>query len=342
VNGVTSRAVGALLACLPSAAAVHAQGQDSTPGQRNLLVMAELLPGRYDNSNQHYFDIRRQLPEQDRHRRVHTVIQRVTAPAFGEYVFLWSDETQTPKGLQRSSRVVTLAAGPGADEVTMKRYYRMTPAPITEAELGTLKPADLVRADGCDYYFKRRADHFRGRQVEKACQFDWQGQKVYGYNEMSLSPTSLWTEDLKYRVATGERITGPGSAEPYWQERARTFHCYVDVPGVGGGRDVPYRRYDDLEIHDKGGTVTFRTDEPAAREVSLRLESVTWHVLNEANGNFNRDSLVLHAHERMPDGTMRNGSYAFTDPTATRIGINLGWMLANCALVSRKDARPEM
>ena len=337
----TVRAAWALGACLLGASAVHAQGQDSTPGQRNLLIMAELLPGRYDNVNQQYSDTRRQLPEADRHRRTHTIIERVQAPAFGDRVFLWTDETETAKGTQRSNRVVTLAAGPAVDQVTMKRYYRVTGS-IAKTELGALKPTDLVRADGCDYYFKRRADHFRGQQVEKACQFDWQGDKVYGYNEMSLSATSIWTEDLKYLVSTGKRITGPGSAEPYWLERARTFHCYVDVPGVGGGRDIPFKRYDNLELHDKGGTVTFKTEESVPREVYLRLQAVTWHVLNEANDNFNRDSLVLYAYERMPDGTNKNGSYSFTDPTATRIGINQGWMLVNCALTKRNETRPQM
>jgi hypothetical protein len=52
-----------LLGSLP----VLAQGQDSTAGERNLRIMAELLPGVYDNANQAYFDGRRKLPLEDRH-----------------------------------------------------------------------------------------------------------------------------------------------------------------------------------------------------------------------------------------------------------------------------------
>ena len=46
--------------------AAYAQGQDSTPAERNLLIMAEMLPGVYDNANQAYFDQRRGLPDDDR------------------------------------------------------------------------------------------------------------------------------------------------------------------------------------------------------------------------------------------------------------------------------------
>ncbi len=73
----------------------------------------------------------------------------------------------------------------------------------------------------------------------------------------------------------------------------------------------------------------------------LRLQAVTWHVLNEASDNFNRNSLVPYAYQREHDGKMVKGSYVFTDIDATRIGNNLGWMLVNCALTKRAAARPE-
>ncbi len=322
-------------------APARAQGQDSTPGERNLRVMVELLPGIYDNVNQAYFDGRRKLPAADRHPRTHTVITQVSAPAFGKHVFLWVSETETPAGRQSSHRVATLEAGPGADEVTMRHYLRMEGV-IREDELAALTPAALQRTEGCDYVFKRRADHFRGLQGPKACRFDWEGARVYTDNEISLSGSSLWVSDHKWVAATGKRITGVASGEPLWLERARIFHCYADVPGVGGGRDIPFQRYDHIELHDKGGTHWFKTREAQPRELGIQLQSVTWHVLNEANDYFNRNSLVLYAMERLPDGSVKEHGYAFTEPSAERIGNNLKWMLVNCAMTARDKVRPEM
>ncbi len=329
----------AAAAVMPSV--VQAQGQDSTVGARNLLVMAELLPGEYDNVNQSYFDGRRKLPEADRHPRLHTTITRVEAPAFGEHAFLWINRTGTGESSLPSYRIATLAAGPGDDEVTMRHYLR-TQGTLDAAELKTLAPSGLQRTEGCDYVFKRRADQFRGAQRARACEFDWEGRRVYTDNEIELSPSSLWFVDHKFEVRGGKRITGVGSGEPFWLERARVFHCYVDIPGVGGGRDIPFQRYDDITLHDKGGSHWFKTREAEPREIGIQLQAVTWHVLNENNGNFNRNSLVLYAMERLADGTTKEHGYAFTEPTADRIGNNLKWMLVNCAMTPRAEARPEM
>jgi hypothetical protein len=337
----------ALSAALPlSPSPVHAQGQDSTAGERNLRIMVELLPGLYDNANQASFDGRRKLPAEDRHARTSTTITRIDAPAFGRHAFLWVNRTETPQGTVTSSRIATLAAGPGSDEVTMRHYLRMS-GDIRPEELATLTPADLRRTEGCDYHFERRAEHFRGLQRPKACRFEWDGQPVYTDNEISLSRGDLFVHDHKYRVKDGQRITGVASGDPYWLERARIFHCYADVPGVGGGVDVPFERFDRFTLHDKGGVHWFRsTAYPerglAARDIGLTLRAVTWHVLNEANGNFNRDSLVLSVMEKLPDGSVKEHGYAFTDPGAERIAINLKWMLGNCAITPRDQAKPEM
>ncbi|MFZ9993925.1 MAG: CpcT/CpeT family chromophore lyase [Steroidobacteraceae bacterium] len=318
-----------------------AQGQDSTPGERNLLVMAELLPGHYDNVNQHYFDGRRGLQESDRHARVATTITAIKAPAFGSHVFLWVNETGTGESAQRSWRVATLAPGPGDDEVTMRHYLHMGSEPVP-TDLASWTPDRLQRTPGCDYFFKRRAEHFQGKQRTRACEFDWQGERVYTDNEIALSRDELWVHDHKWTVKEGRRITGVSSAEPYWLERSRPFHCYADMPGVGGGIDIPFERYDDVLLNDKGGTYWFDTREQTSRRLGFSLRRVTWHVLNEANGNFNRNSLVLYVMEKMADGSLKDHGYVFTDPDAERIAVNLKWILVNCAMTRRDAARPVM
>jgi len=332
--------------CLLGAPWALSQGQDSTAGERHLRVMAELLPGHYDNANQAYFDVRRKLAPEDRHARVATTITRIDAPAFGRHAFLWVNRSETPTGTDVSYRIATLAAGPGSDEVTMRHYLRMS-GEISLAELATLQPRDLRRTEGCDYIFKRRADHYRGVQGLRSCRFEWEGQDVHTDNEIQLSPSSLWFYDHKWVTKTGKRITGTASGEPFWLERARFFHCYADVPGVGGGVDTPFSRYDDLVVHDRGDTRWFIAKADAVnrlpeRQLALNLRAVTWHVLNEANDYFNRNSLVLSVLERLPDGSTKEHGYAFTDTQAERIAINMKWILVNCAITPRSEARPEM
>jgi hypothetical protein len=328
--------------CIVLPGIVLAQGQDSTPAERNLVIMAEILPGIYDNANQAYFDDRRGLEEKDRHPRVATTITRIDAPAFGDHAFLWVNTLTAADGSKKSSyRIATLSADGSDDEVTMRHYLRME-GEITLDELASLTTDDLRRTDGCDYFFRRRADHFRGSQRERDCQFRWGDDDVYTANTIELSNADLWYVDHKYVIGTNERITGVASGEPFWLERAREFHCYADIPGVAGGRDIPFERYDDMIVHDRGGMVFFETREDEPRNIGISLRRVTWHVNNEENDNFNRDSLVLYVLERLPDNSFKTHVYAFTEPDAMRVGMNMQWMLVNCAIVPRDQAIPEL
>ena len=324
------------------AGAAQAQGQDSTPAERNLLILAELLPGQWNNANQAYFDRRRGLPEPDRHARVHATIESIEAPAFGPHVFLWTQETTQGEASSVGRRIASLHLGESADVVVMRHWFD-TGDVLAQPDLSGVQPSDLQRTEGCDYEFRRRAGQFRGQQKKDACRFQWQGEAVHTNNTIELSPEGLWFFDHKVSDKTGERLTGVGSGEPYWLERAREFHCYADLPGVGGGRDEPFERYENIVLHDKGDIHWFDTREAEPRRIGLMLQSVTWHILNEKDsGNFNRNSMVIYTMEQLDDGTVKEHGYAFTEPQAERIGINLKWMLVNCSMTPRDQARPAL
>ena len=121
--------------------------------------------------------------------------------------------------------------------------------------------------------------------------------------------------------------------------RARQFTCYADIPGVGGGRDIPYTRYDNLSLHDQGAETWFVDED--GRNLGLRLFNVDWPI-NNYDGYFTRDSLVIYVIEKLDDGSIKEHGYAFTLPEANRIGINLKWLLASCFMISGKVDTPTM
>jgi len=121
--------------------------------------------------------------------------------------------------------------------------------------------------------------------------------------------------------------------------RARQFTCYADIPGVGGGRDIPYTRYDNLSLHDQGAEIWF-VDKDGSN-LGLRLFNVDWPI-NNYEGYFTRDSLVIYVIEKLDDGSTKEHGYAFTLPEANRIGINLKWLLASCFMISGKVDTPTM
>jgi len=105
---------------------------------------------------------------------------------------------------------------------------------------------------------------------------------------------------------------------------ARPFTCWVTVlreqSKSDGSEDWLF--VSGLPIHDQGGRLQVGGDS-GAREVVIALRNVVW-----PEPSRNRPSLVLYVFE--PPALERAVSYAWADPEATRIGINLRWMQASC------------
>ncbi|WP_448586971.1 hypothetical protein [Thermaurantiacus sp.] len=170
----------------------------------------------------------------------------------------------------------------------------------------------------CPLLLRREAGQFAG-QPPSACR----GER----RTLLLAPGALWE--------------GPGDSRESLTRyrRARQFTCHVDIPGVGGGRNIPFRRHGPFVLPDQGGEAVFETDENPPRTLAIRLRNVAW-AYNNAPSGFTRNSLTLYAAE-LAGGVRRELGYGWTEPGATRIGLNLVQLLANCAMVPADAAAPE-
>lgn len=314
---MVKRLLGTLLTLAASPAL--AQGQDSTYAERNLAVLAQILPGAYDNWNQVYFAQRTKEPEETRSGRQHLRIARIAAPAFGAHVFLLRSTVNGPDETPRAVRILALSAEPDGKSVRLKSYI----PPAETSAFETLAPAQAANEPGCDLFFTRENNVFLGRSREGACTIAGKASRV----EMQISPQAFWSGTAR----AGE------TAKPYKMDRVRDFTCYVDIPGVGGGRAEPFVRYENLKLHDGGGQTFFKTKD-GKRELGLTLSHVRWAINNET-GAFTRDSLVLYVNEKIGEN-IETLTYSFTDPKADRLGINMKSLLANCYTVSNRDALP--
>jgi hypothetical protein len=178
-----------------------------------------------------------------------------------------------------------------------------------------------VREEGaarCDIVLRREAAQFTGR-TEPGC------KQPAG---MIVAERAIWL--------------GYGSEPQGWTRYrlARPFQCFIDVPGVGGGRAIPFKRFGPFPVLDQGGTMRITTHETPPRTIELTLRNVAW-AYNNAPGQFTRNSLTMYVSTIGADGKPVEGGYAFGEPTAQRIGINLKHLLANCAMVPLEAARPE-
>lgn len=293
------------------AAPAHSQGQDSTPFERDLQVIATLLDGGFDNANQSYFD--RRGGREIRHRRLHVDVGKVDLPPFGEHVFLANGYWDNDEDRQATRELWSLSADHEANAVRMAVWALVE----SDVQLGNLDKEALEARDSCNLHWRREAAQFRA--TGKDC-----GDALP--NEMVLSEKQLWI------------TSGGWKGGDFKLHRVRNFECYADIPGVGGGRAEPYDRYEGFRIHDQGGQLWFTSKE--GRRLGISLFLVDWPINNYV-GIFTRDSFVIYVSEEV-DGERRELGYAFTVPEADRIGINLKWMLASCFAKSNRFATPYM
>ena len=295
----------AALAIVLTSSCVFAQGQDSQPYERDFQVIDAMLAGRYDNSNQSYFDRRggRDVP----HRRMHLEIVRDRGESHRFRVTgYWNDKRD-----EVAARYVwTLSVDHDEAAVVLtSRYY----APGVDPGIG-----GSGDSAACRLLWRRSAAEF----VADA----GSGCGRFSPARLVLSKQQLWLT-----------IAGIDAGD-FALHRVREFECYADIPGVGGGRDIPFDRYDGLRLHDRGGQVWF--DSRDGRRIGISLLLVDWPI-NNYRGAFARDSLVVYVSEDTGEERKELG-YAFTVPDADRIGINLKWMLANCYMQSNEDVEPFM
>ncbi len=304
----------ALFVAVQQSPVAFAQGEDSTTAERDLMVLAAMLPGIYSNTNQVYFDTR--LARDPRHALLTAEVEAL--PVSDAQWFAMS----LGWGREQDPAAVWLLQLELRND---KREAWLNVSNIEPKRLEHLRRGRLPRGkvDGCSY-----------RWAREAAQFTAEGQPGCGNLDLDgivLSEPELWLQGI------GDP---QGSPTDLALHRARPFSCYVDVPGVGGGRDEPYHRYDGFKIHDRGGEFWFDTKEEPSRRLGVNLLNVDWQI-NNYDGIFTRDSLVIYVNE-IKDGQRIAHGYSFTDPVVDRLGINLKWMLAYCYMESNKDAKPSM
>jgi phosphoribosylaminoimidazole-succinocarboxamide synthase len=82
----------------------------------------------------------------------------------------------------------------------------------------------------------------RGAQKPDACRFDWNDQSVKTNHIIEILDKDLFLIEHKLDLMRDARINGVASGERFWQEGAREFHCYADVPGAIARIKRPYSR----------------------------------------------------------------------------------------------------
>lgn len=120
-----------------------------------------------------------------------------------------------------------------------------------------------------------------------------------------------------------------GAARPLQLLRATEFDCFVAVRRRDGQPQAMTR----LRLHDRGGTLTLRTDEQPARELTLLLRHGLWPSVSGNNFVPLMNLYLLEGAERRMIG---NG---WATPESGRVGFGIGDELAGGQSASARCTR---
>ena len=295
---------------------------------KDFHAMMAWFPGVYDNQEQVYFEQEQEVDEALRHERIHHVFEPVYLPAFGEHVFYVQQHLNDDPAQIYRQRIYTFRPDyeEGAIRLTIhipNDVASLVDAHLDPTKLSGLSPEQTRVLPGCDVFWRRQSNHFVGYMTPNACSYvsSESGKRIIFNDDLLLTEEALWISD-RAQDEEGNRVFGHPTGVPHKNRKARRFECWMTAMQRDG--EWTFRR--GLEIHDQGGMVWLETEEEAPQQVGIKMRNVRWPYGN------NRPSLVLYAYRPDED---RAVSYAWADPSAQRIGINLRWMQASCTLAAK-------
>ncbi|MEM9705282.1 MAG: chromophore lyase CpcT/CpeT [Pseudomonadota bacterium] len=325
------RTFGCVVMTLTAALIFSVQAQ-ATPLEKDLGLFLEWFEGRYDNALQVFWEPDLEVPEDQRHERIHSIFRRVELPAFGDAVFYVEQylDGDPTKIYRQRIYVFTTDVNENAIRLaihTPKKPERLVGGYRDASKFTRLRPRDATTREGCDVFWRRQANQFIGYMKEGACRVPSErlGQEIIISDDLVLTQDEIWIAD-RAETVQGDYVFGNKAGVPHKLRKIRPFECWTAIlPGGVLGDSGEGRRDWDFKrgnwIHDQNGVLTVTDPSNTDRQVRLRLRRVEWP------SGPNRPSMTLY----VEDGeSTRAVSYAWTAYDAERIGINLRWLQASC------------
>ena len=281
--------------------------------------------GAYDNNEQVWQQAQDDVPPEDRHQHIHHVITPVSAPAIGDHVVLARQYHDRNYGSIQRQRLYSLRVDTGQAAIEMTGYrfldqQKYRDAWQDESLLRNITVEELRHVPGCGISWQLAGDHYQGKMNSPSgCEYHSESldQPVQIKDSPRLSADVLVLAERGYD-AGGKLLFG--SEQPYRNRRVRHFSGWAAIergsfaPESSEAEEmllVP-----DLRLHNEGQIIPLVTAAGDATGYSAELARLTYQNTRVA-------VLKLAVLDSQTGDTV---AYAWANPGAGRIGINLGWL----------------
>lgn len=144
--------------------------------EEHLNELLEWFPGEYDNHQQVYQEALAQLPQEKKHRQTHHIFFPIELDFIpGRELYAQQSQHYNRDDIYRQ-RIYSLQIDEKEQAIRLTIYTPKEPLKLKNAHLKptifeTLTLQDFFLKPGCDVYWKRDKDEFRGYLKENACSY---------------------------------------------------------------------------------------------------------------------------------------------------------------------------
>ena len=224
--------------------------QDQPPVQRDLMIINELLPGTYDNTEQVYFDKRLNIEKEMRHQNLHTEIRKVSIKNIKNAFFILNYFTEQ----QATPKILTLDIDNETNQIRMRTYeFNSSDKEIYKDAINNPKLLNNINIKklktdtNCDLYWKQIIHGYHATPKNHMCHIMINNKKYHEHSEMMLDDRSLWVANHIKDLDHSKRKKVYMS--PYKLLRARWFSCVMDFSDELPNQKKSYS----IKLHDQGG-----------------------------------------------------------------------------------------
>lgn len=284
----------------------------------DLASMMKYFAGEFNNYLQ-VWEQKETNKAGERHGHIHSLFAPVVAPAFGAntfYVKQYSDGDPTKVYRQRLYSFAWNATERASELkiYTFPDEKAFLDAHLDQTKLAGLTPDKMKYAAGCDVYWKRDGENFRGYMKEGACKiFSQRLQKnIIITDNLLLTPDEIWIND-QARDEQGNYVFGNKENIP---SKLKRVHHFTGWAAIRKENSEEYGSAFRFEIHDQGQIIPVPAADGGASQHSIQLAQLVYQ-------GSKTPILKLGIIE---NATGKTVAYAWANPAAERVGINLRWM----------------
>jgi len=307
-----------------------ANAEQETTQQKDLRLLLEFITGEFNNYNQINFQNNGFLessPVTD-YSRLHHTRERINAPGLeGNWIYSQINRLDRDGDIYRQSYSEFFIDSDG--QITSRAYKLVTDQGKKKTEkkakrypskefLNPLTRDQFKQSfsEGCDTKWRREIDQFIGVTDFNTCMIDskYKDEKRLIFSEDIIARTGFWGREGAY-TQDGKLSFGLEAPNYYRYQRVRPMKCWASIH-LG---DDQWEFYNNLNTHDVGGSLIFGKE----KQYRLQLKQTVFPATDWNN------AFELFMYRQDEEKAF---AYAWTEPTAKHIAVNMREVQASCKL----------